>query len=287
MDLVGQTIVNALVMSAFFALIAVGLSLVFGVLKTANYAHGEFYMVGAYTVWLLYGVAHWPFFAAVGAAIGVGALLGIITERGLFRPVRGRLISGFIISVGLVFILQVAVGQIWGVGKSKPVPVAFPGSLELFGATVSWQRIVAAGVAAGILAGLLIFLRKAKLGRAIRASAQDPEAASLQGISINKSAVIAMVIGSALAGLAGGLMAPIMSVTPYMGHMVIWTAFVVIIIGGAGNIKGTIFASLILGFLITIVTTFVDSTIASIASALFMLIVLAFKPYGLVAYAEK
>ena len=287
MEFVGQTIANALVTSAFYALIAVGLSLVFGVMNIVNFAHGEFYMVGAYTAWLLYAVVHWPFFAAVGAAVLLVGLLGVIVERGIFRPVRGNVLSGFIMSIGLIFILQVFVGQVWGVGKMKPVPAAFPGALHLLGVSTSWQRLIVIPAAITILGGLWVFLSRFRLGRGLRASAQDPEAAALQGISINRSARIAMLIGSAMAGAAGALMAPIISVYPYMGHMVIWTAFVIVIVGGAGNIKGVILAALLFGFLHTIVTTLLDSTIANLVSALFMLTFLAIRPEGLLGYAER
>lgn len=287
MEFVGQTIVNALVTSAFYALIAVGLSLVFGVMTIVNFAHGELYMLGAYTVWFLYAVAHWPFFAAVGVAIVAVGLLGILLERGIFRPVRGNPLSALIISIGIVFILQVSVGQIWGVGKMKPVPAAFPGALDLLGIYISWQRLIVIPVAILLLGGLWVFLTRSRLGRALRASAQDSEAAALQGISINRSAAIAMLIGCAMAGAAGALMSPIMSVYPYMGHMVIWTCFVIIIVGGAGNIKGTILAALFFGFLHTIITTLLDSTIALIVSSLFMLIFLAIRPQGLLGYAER
>ncbi len=287
MEFVGQTIVNGLVTSSFYALIAVGLSLVFGVMNIVNFAHGELYMLGAYMVWRLYAVGDMPFFAAVAVAIVTVGLLGILLERGIFRPVRGNMLSALIISIGMVFILQVSVGQIWGVGKMKPIPAAFPEAIGLLGIATSWQRLIVIPVAILLLGGLWVFLSRSRLGRALRAVAQDPEAALLQGISPNRSATIAMLIGSAMAGAAGALMAPIMSVHPYMGHTVIWTCFVIIIVGGAGNIKGTILAALFFGFLHTIITTLLDSTIALIVSSLFMLIFLAIRPQGLLGYAER
>jgi branched-chain amino acid transport system permease protein len=287
MEFVGQTILNGLMTSSFYALIAVGLTLVFGVMHIVNFAHGEFYMVGAYTVWVLYALGHWPFFVAVGVAILLVGLLGVIAERVIFRPVRDNVLSGFIISIGLVFILQVFVVKMWGVGKMKPVPAAFPEVLHLWGLSTSWQRFIVVPATVLFLWSLWGFLGQSALGRALRASALDREAASLQGIGINKTAAMAMLIGSAMAGAAGALMAPIMSVHPYMGHSVIWTAFVVVIVGGAGNIKGTILAALLFGFLHTITTTLLDSTIANLISALFMLIFLAIRPQGLAGYAEK
>ncbi len=287
MEFFGQTILNGLMTSSFYALIAVGLSLVFGVMHIVNFAHGEFYMVGAYTVWILYALLHWPFFVAVGVAIVLVGLLGVLAERFVFRPVRGNVLSGFIISIGLVFVLQVLVVKIWGVGKMKPVPAAFPEILDFWGVSTSWQRFIVVPATVLLLWILWVFLARTGLGRAIRASALDSEAASLQGISINKTAPLAMLIGSAMAGAAGALMAPIMSVYPYMGHTVIWTAFVVVIVGGAGNIGGTILAALLFGFLHTVVTTLLDSTIANLVSALFMLVFLSIRPQGLAGYAEK
>lgn len=273
--------------SSFYALIAVGLSLVFGVMHIVNFAHGEFYMIGAYTVWVLFALLHWPFFIAVGAAIVMVGLLGLISERLIFRHAHGNVLSGFIMSVGLVFILQVAVVEIWGVGKMKPVPAAFPQVLDIGGVSTSWQRFIVLPATIILLWALWYFLAKFRVGRGLRASAQDPEAAALYGISPKKSAAVAMLLGSAMAGAAGAFMAPIMSVHPYMGHSVVWTAFVVVIVGGAGNIKGTILAALIFGFLTTIITTLLDSTIANLVNTLVMLVILAIRPQGVAGHAEE
>jgi len=282
-----QTILNGLMISSFYALIAVGLSLVFGVMHIVNFAHGEFYMIGAYTVWVLFALLHWPFFIAVGAAIVIVGLLGLVSERLIFRHAHGNVLSGFIMSVGLVFILQVAVVEIWGVGKMKPVPAAFPQVLDMGGVSTSWQRFIVLPATIILLWALWYFLAKFRVGRGLRASAQDPEAAALYGISPKKSAAVAMLLGSAMAGAAGAFMAPIMSVHPYMGHSVVWTAFVVVIVGGAGNIKGTILAALIFGFLTTIITTLLDSTIANLVNILVMLVILAIRPQGVAGHAEE
>jgi len=286
MEFIGQTFLNGLMTSSFYALIAVGLSLVFGVMHIVNFAHGEFYMIGAYTVWILFAVLHWPFFLAVLAAIVIVGLLGMLAERFIFRKAHGNVLSGFIMSVGLVFILQVSVVKLWGVGKMKPVPAAFPQILELGGISVSLQRFIVIPAAIILLSALWIFLAQTKMGRALRASALDPDAAALQGISPEKSASVAMLLGSGMAGAAGAFMAPIMSVHPYMGHSVVWTAFVVVIVGGAGNIKGTILASLLFGFLTTIITTLFDSTIANMVNTLVMLALLAVRPQGVAGHAE-
>ena len=285
MDFILQTILNGLMTSSFYALIAVGLSLVFGVMHIVNFAHGEFYMLGAYSVWVLFAKMNWPFFAAVGAGIVIVGLLGVLSERLVFRYAHGNVLSGFIMSVGMVFILQVAVVKIWGLGKMKPVPAAYPQVLDFWGVNTSWQRFIVIPATLLLLGALWFFLDRFRIGRALRAAAMNPQAAALQGISPKKCAAVAMLLGSAMAGAAGALMAPIMSVHPYMGHNVVWTAFVVVIVGGPGNIKGSILAALLFGFLSTVITTLLDSTIANLVSVLVMLVLLAIKPEGVMGHA--
>jgi len=281
LQLILQTIINGVQLSSFYALLAIGLSLVFGVAGIANLAHGELYMLGAYVVWLFYGVRGLNYIGAVLLAMLLVGGFGIVIERGIFRPLRGNVLSVAIISVGLLFILQVLVGQIWGLGYPKRVDAPIMGALNVRGVTIGWQRIIVISAAVFLLGMLWLFLQRTKLGRAIRASALDSEAASLQGISINRSATLAMGIGSALTGAAGALMSPAVAVHPYMGHMALLIALIVVIVGGVGNLKGTVLTAILFGFLYTIITTFLDAVIANIASVLFMVFLLAIKPGGL------
>jgi branched-chain amino acid transport system permease protein len=284
LQLILQTIINGIQLSSFYALLAIGLSLVFGVAGIANLAHGELYMLGAYVVWLFYGVRGLNYIGAVLLAMLLVGGFGIVIERGIFKPLRGNVLGVAIISVGLLFILQVLVGQIWGLGYPKRVDAPIMGALNIQGITIGWQRIIVISAAVLLLGMLWLFLQRTKLGRAIRASAQDSEAASLQGISINRSATIAMGIGSALTGAAGALMSPTIAVHPYMGHMALLIALIVVIVGGVGNLKGTVLTAILFGFLYTIITTFLDAVIANIASVLFMVLLLAIKPEGLAAH---
>ena len=281
LQLILQTIINGIQLSSFYALLAIGLSLVFGVAGIANLAHGELYMLGAYVVWLFYGVRGLNYVGAVLLAMLLVGGFGIIIERGIFKPLRGNVLGVAIISVGLLFILQVLVGQIWGLGYPKRVDDPIMGALNIHGITIGWQRIIVISAAILLLGMLWLFLQRTKLGRAIRASALDSEAASLQGISINRSATLAMGIGSALTGAAGALMSPTVAVHPYMGHMALLIALIVVIVGGVGNLKGTVLTAILFGFLYTIITTFLDAVIANIASVLFMVLLLAIKPGGL------
>jgi branched-chain amino acid transport system permease protein len=281
MELALQTAVNGGLLSVFFALMAIGFTLIFGVMGIINFAHGELYMIGAYVVWLTYAQGILPFPLAVLAGAGIVAGIGIGMERTLFRPMRGNPMMGLILSIGMLFILQVFVATTWHIGLMKHIPPAIKGSLEVFGARAPLQRLVVIPVASALLGGFWFFMKRAKHGRALRAAAQDPEAAALQGISIDRTGLTAMAIAAGFAGVAGALMAPIMRVDPYMGHTPVITALMVTIVGGMGSIEGALLASFIYGFMSAFITTYVDGTMATIAGVLLMFVVLAIRPRGL------
>jgi branched-chain amino acid transport system permease protein len=282
-----QTVVNASYAASYMALIAVGLVLIFGVMGVINFAHGELYMAGAYTVVALYADAGVPFFAAVAAGLGFVGLLGLLMEQGLFRPLRENPLGGLIASIGFLLILQTAAVLGFGV-RMKNVP---PSTQEKIvfdnGVVLTYQRLYVIVAAIVLLSALWLFLRKTKFGWALRACAQDREAAALQGISINHTARLAMFIGAALAGVAGALTAPLVSPTPFMGHPVIITAFIIIIVGGVGSLEGAVLAAILYAFVNTFVTTMYDGTLANIVGLLLMLIVLILKPTGLFGAKER
>lgn len=276
-----QSFANALVLGSIYAMVAVGLALAFGVMQMANFAHGELFMAGAYVVYVLYSLVGLPFFIAVIAAFPIVAMLGVLFERAIFRPTRGNVLAGFMATAGAGFIMQVLVGQQWGVGLMRSVPVPYKGSAELLGASISWQRLVIIPATIIMVGGLWFFLKKVKAGKALRACAQDTEAAVLQGISINKMTRLAMFLSGGFAGVGGALMAPIIPVTPYMGHVYAVTAFIVVIVGGMASIEGAVLAAFILGFIHTFVSTLYDSVTATMVGVLFMAVVLIVKPTGL------
>jgi branched-chain amino acid transport system permease protein len=276
-----QSLANALVLGSIYAMVAVGLALAFGVMQMANFAHGELFMAGAYVVYVLYSLAGLPFFIAVIAAFPIVAVLGVLFERAIFRQTRGNVLAGFMATAGAGFIMQVLVGQQWGVGLMRSVPVPYKGSAEILGAAISWQRLVIIPATIIMVGGLWFFLKRVKAGKALRACAQDTEAAVLQGISINKMTMLAMFLSGGFAGVGGALMAPIIPVTPYMGHVYAVTAFIVVIVGGMASIEGAVLAAFILGFIHTFVSTLYDSVTATMVGVLFMAIVLIVKPTGL------
>lgn len=282
MELILQTVVNSLVTSGFFALVSVGLVLIFGVMGIVNFAHGTLFMVGAYTVWFLYATHAWPFFAAVIAAFLVVTAIGLLMERFLFRPMLDNPLGGLINSIGALFILQVLAVYYGGIGLMKHVPSAFEGTTELFsGVYVANQRLASLLIAVVLLVFMWLFLTRSKLGWALRAVSQDREAAALQGININQISMIAVGLSAGLAGIAGALIAPIARVEPYMGHHVIITAFIVTIVGGIGSLTGAVLASVLFAFFYTFVATYYGGSLATILGLLIMMVVLVVKPTGL------
>ncbi len=287
LDLFLQTVVNATYAASYMALIAVGLVLIFGVMGVVNFAHGELYMAGAYTVVSLYAGLGAPFFVAVAAGLIFVGLLGLVMEYALFRPLRDNPLGGLIASIGFLLILQTIAVLGFGVQMEHVSPSTQDKIVFSDGVVLTYQRLYVILATVVLLSALWLFLRKSKFGWALRACAQDREAAVLQGMSINHTARLAMFIGAALAGVAGALTAPLVAPTPHMGHPVIITAFIILIVGGIGSLEGAVLAAILYAFVNTFVTTIYDGTIANIVGLLLMLIVLIVKPTGLFGAKER
>jgi branched-chain amino acid transport system permease protein len=286
-ELLFQTVINAVYAASYMSLIAVGLVLIFGVMGVINFAHGELYMAGAYTVVALYSFFGLPFFVAVAAGLIFVGALGLVMEYALFRPLRDNPLGGLIASIGFLLILQTAAVIGFGVRMQHITPPT-QAKLELMGGVVlTHQRLFVILAAVALLTALWVFLRRTRFGWALRACAQDREAAALQGISLNQTSRIAMFLGAALAGVAGALTAPLVAPTPFMGHSVIVTAFIIIIVGGIGQLEGAVVAAILYAFVHTFVTTFWDGVIADIVGLSLMLLVLIVKPTGLFGARER
>lgn len=286
-DLLAQTGLNAIYAASYLSLVAVGLVLIFGVMGVINFAHGELFMAGAYCVVALYAGQGFPFLLAVAAGLVFVGALGLAMERALFRPLRDNPLGGLVASIGFLMILQAAAVMGFGVRMEHIPPVTQEVIVFSDKVRLPWPRLWVIVAAVVLLTALWLFLKRTRFGWALRASAQDPEAAALQGISINQTARIAMFIGAGLAGIAGALTAPLVPVNPHMGHSVIVAAFIVIIVGGVGSLEGAVLASVAYAFVNTVVTTFWDGVIADIVGLLLMLAVLILKPTGLFGTADR
>jgi branched-chain amino acid transport system permease protein len=275
-----QATINGLLAGLTYVVMALGFTLIFGIMRIVNFAHGEFYMIGAVLVMLLFGHLGWPFFPAVVLAGVLSAVLGVVCERILFRRLVGEELPGMIMSLAVAIILQSLALLAFGPAE-QTVKRPFSGTWELFGAVVPWDRTVVALGAMVILIAFYAFLRFSRIGIAMQAVAQDPETASLMGVE--SGAIYATAFGTAclLAGLAGALMAPVYTIGPYMGELPMLKAFVVVILGGLGSVAGATVGGLLLGLSESALATTMGSTIALIASFAIVLAVIIVRPTGL------
>ena len=280
LEILPQFIVNALMLSLTYALVAVGLSLVFGIMRITNFAHGELYMLGAVIVYLTYGLGYVPYAVAVVIAMLGVAAVSMLLYIALFRRLTGQPIPAFVMSVGITFILQVSVLVTVG-GKIKNIPTAFPGVVTLGSSAIAWQRIVVIVTAIVLMVLLHVFINRTNVGRAIQATSQSPVGAALQGINPHRMALLVMVLAGLLAGAAGGLIGSLTGVTPYMGVPIIVKTFLIVIVGGMGSYLGTIIAAFIFGFAEALMSTFVDPSAAALTGFLLMASILVVRPQGL------
>jgi branched-chain amino acid transport system permease protein len=272
-------LVNGLIWGLIIALIALGLSLIFGVMGIVNMAHGDIYMAGAVLSFYVGGMLgnFWLSLILVPAII---ILISAPVERFILRPYEGHHSSTMIATVGLSFIIQqIALGTYGGIPKkiTNPWPVSF----NFFGVDYPGYRFLVACISILILAGLWLFLYKTSYGILVRASMQDREMASAMGIDVNKVLITTFAIGSVLAAVGGVLAAPINQVFYLMGNDVILLSFIVVIIGGLGSLKGTLIAALSLCSLEGMLASVLSPTQARAAIFVIMIIILIRRPKGL------
>lgn len=292
--LVEQTLLG-LMMGGIYAAVGVGLTMIFGVMKLSNFAHGEFYMLGAFlTYTLISALGSDPYILAPLAAIAVG-FLGIILNKLVFlslykelREAKGAAAFFFqdlrfiMLTIGLSTLFVDLALVIWG-----PIPIAIPSVLTSHiiklpgGFSFSLARIMTFIIALASLIILYMFLRVTKTGKAIRATAQNPSAAALVGIDTYRIYDVTMFISTALAALAGGILGPIYNVYPTMGLDVVAKAFVVVITGGMGNIIGSILAGFLIGLAEGLGGVFLGTEYRQVVAFVIMILVLWFRPQGI------
>ncbi|MHB1420970.1 MAG: branched-chain amino acid ABC transporter permease [Bacillota bacterium] len=277
-----QLIINGFMLSGVYILVALGLTLVFSIMRIINFAHGELYMLGAFAVLVFYGTLGLNYLVALFLAMVLVALLGVIMERFLFRPFWKEPQNCLILSLALSIILQNTVLLIFG-AEELNVASAYTGVISVFNASLSVERTVTIFLAGILVAGLYLFIHYTKTGLAIRAIAQDPIAAALQGMKQSRSRTITFGIGAALAAAAGGLMVPINFASPFIGLTPTMKAFAVILLGGLGSIPGVVLGGLLLGFSENISATFLGS-ISDMVSFIIIVLVLILRPKGLLGH---
>ncbi len=280
-----QQVINGVVLGSLYVLVALGLTLIYGVLVQINFAHADFVTIGAFAAYFFMHLAGGSYLAGIAVALVAGGVLGWLINLSIFAPLRrqGSELPPLIATIGVSVMLQNAMLAWFG-----PVPYAFetPYSQQVFriaGIFITMQSIIIIAVSATTIALLYVFMKFTFLGKALRAVSQDYETAGLMGINPNHLILLTFVLASALAGMGGAMLAPVLVLTPFAGASVIVKAFAIVIIGGFGNIEGTILAGLLVGLIESYTTQFLAPGLIDIVVFGLLLLMLAFRPTGLIS----
>jgi len=279
-----QILGNFLMLSLFYSLIALGLALIFSVMEVLNFAHGQMYMLGGFTVFYFYGQYHFNYFVSlILCAVLLGAL-GLFFERFLFRRVGGiekaAGTGSFLLALGTAMFLEEAALLAFG-EKGHGVPNILGGVTHIGNLSISNDRLLVTGLSLLLILALIYFMKSTKMGQAMRALTQDREAASLQGIKVHQLSGIGFGIGAALAGIAGGLLAPVMWISAGCGGPMTMKVFVIMLVGGFGSIPGAIAGGFLMGFLEAFGYSFLPGSIYMLVAYGVVVVMLIFRPRGL------
>jgi branched-chain amino acid transport system permease protein len=281
-----QQTINGVVFGSLYVLVALGLTLIYGVLVQINFAHADVVTIGAFAAYFFTFAFGGNYLISIGVALLVGAALGWLVNAAIFAPLRerGSELLPLIATIGVSILLQNAMLLWFG-----PIPYAFdsPYSNEVIriwgGTFITWQNVIIVVVSALTIVLLYGFMRFTITGKALRAVAQDRETAGLMGINPDQLIMLTFVLASALAGMSGAMLGPILVLTPFAGTTVIVKAFAIVIIGGFGNVEGTIIAGLAVGLIESYTTQLINPGLTDIVVFTLLLLMLALRPTGLIA----
>lgn len=283
MGVLGQQLLNGLVTGSTYALIALGYTMVYGVLQLINFAHGEIYMAGAFAGLLLVTVVKLPFVLALVLAMIVAATVGVVVEFLAYRPLRrSSRLAVLISAIGMSIFLQNVGLWIFGPSTKSFLPPFHVSTFQFAGLRTNMLSLLTLGVALIMMIGLQYLVRNTKMGKAMRAVAQDRDTASLMGINVNKTIAFTFAIGSALAAAAGVMVGMLFNaVVPTMGVMPGLKGFVAAVLGGIGNIPGAMLGGIVLGMAETLGVTLLSSQWRDAIAFGILILVLLYRPSGL------
>ena len=285
MTVVLQQVINGVVLGSLYVLVALGLTLIYGVLVQINFAHADVVTLGAFAAYFFVNGLGGNYLASVVVALAVGGVLGWLMNAAIFAPLRerGNELLPLIATIGVSVMLENAMLALFG-----PIPYAFESPysndvIRFAGTFITLQNVLIIAVSVATIALLYAFMKFTFLGKALRAVSQDRETAGLMGINPNQVVMLTFVIASALAGMAGAMLGPVLVLTPFAGTSVIVKAFAIVIIGGFGNVEGTILAGLLVGLIESFTTQYLEPGMIDIVVFGLLLLTLAVRPTGLIA----
>lgn len=282
-SLLTDLIVYGLAQGCTYALVAVGFTLVYGVARILNLAHGAFYMISGYVAYFIFvgtGMSLQYFPLTITVSLILTMLLGIAVYRGAIRPLISSETNVLMTTLALyLFFEQLMV--IVASDRPRYLPTSVEGLIMVFGTPLVAQRLLCMIIASVAISLLWLFIRRAKLGKALRAVAVDREAASLMGINVERINLLVMAVSAGLAGLAGVMITPLYSLNPDVGLLPLTMSFIIVVFAGLGSVEGSILAAFIISFLQVGVGLFIASWLADVVPLVVLLLVLLFRPSGL------
>lgn len=278
-----QVIVNGIYSGVQYALIALGLTLIFALMNVLNFAHGQMYVLGAFVTYYIYGVLGMPFFVGLLATAATLCLVGVAFEKLLFRPVlrrSSREESSMLLAAGTALLLESLILIVFG-EKHRGVPSVASGVLRIGDAYVPYGRLLVIVLSTLLIVAFILYMQYTRPGRALRALAQDREAAQLQGVDVDFYSMIGFAMGAVLAGLSGAMLVSISGVNSGLGTWISIKAFIMVMIGGAGVVSGAIIGGLILGMLESFGYQFLPGGETYLVIFIGLIIFLSLRPQGL------
>lgn len=286
-DLVTQSIVTGLLLGGVYALVSVGLTLIFGVLGIVNFAQGAMLTLAMYLVYEMTTSGGLPVYVATLLAVPVMFAFGVVVQAALLNKLTlaGSHEGPLLVTLGLSLLIINVLLMIFG-GRPLRVPSSVDGSIDVLGAVASYERLIAFGGALLVAVALLLLLRKTSFGMSIRAVSANAEGASLVGVDVRRIYALTFGIGAACVAIAGGLMAPFLSLTPTVGEQFTILAFVIVVLGGLGSVTGALLGGLIIGLVQTVGALYFPGTGSLILVFAVFVLVLFFRPQGILGASQ-
>ena len=273
-------VIIGLNLSAIYALMALGLTLMFGILGIVNLAHGVLYMLGAFGMYYIYDVLGLNFYLAMLATTVTIGLFGLFMERALYRPVGGQFAPVIAITLGLLVLFEAGGFLVFGY-QSKGVTTPVTGTTTVLGFSINNYRLVVVLITVLLVAGLYYLIQRTRTGRNMRAVEEDRIGAALQGVNSDRINAITFALGVGLAAAAGALIAPIYAIRPTMGSLPLLKAFMVIVLGGMGSIPGAILGAIVIGLADSLLAMTIGIELAYIFTWGIIILLLIIRPRGL------
>lgn len=280
MDYLVFQIINGIIIGSVYALIALGLNLIWAITDVPDFSQGAIYVIAAYVGFFTVTLVKLPFLASIFVAMCAGAAIAFSCERMLFRRWRGTVLNQLLCAIALFFLMSNLAVVFW-TGKAKFFPSYLPGKIPLLGFYITWERLVVVVIAAILFVLVYSFITKTRIGKAIQAASQDKETAEMMGINIDTVNSVVFALGGALSSTAAILTAPLYSVYPTMGDLPLLKSLVVVILGGFGSVGGVLVCGLGLGIVESLGGFYISSAYQHGYSFFVLILVLLFRPKGL------